>query len=182
MPGPVFQFLFEDHERLDALLSRAVARPGGVDLAIFGAFREGLLRHIALEEKILLPAAREARGGDPLPSAHRLRVEHGAIAALLAPTPTPETAAELRKILVPHNELEEEPGGLYEACDALLSAEADSLLERMRAYPPVKVARYHDGPRACRTAEEALRLSAMQSEGRREEDVSPPGDTAAHHG
>ena len=32
---------------------------------------------------------------------------------------------------------------------------------------PVKVARYHDGPRVCRTAEEALRVSSLQAEGRR---------------
>jgi len=165
MPGPISQFLAEDHERLDALLTTAVAGPG-VDLAAYGAFREGLLRHIALEEKILLPATRTARGGEPVPQARRLRVDHGAIAALLVPTPTPEIAVELRKILAPHNVLEEGEGGLYEQCDALLSAEAGAIVERMRAYPPVKVARYQDGPRVCRTAEEALRVSALQSEKR----------------
>ena len=167
MPGPISQFLAEDHARLDALLAKAVAGPGGVDLTEFGAFREGLLRHIALEEKIVLPAATSARGGEPLPQARRLRVDHGAIAALLVPTPTPEIAGELRKILGPHNEVEEGEGGVYELCDTLLSAGAPALLERMRAYPPVKVARYQDGPRVCRTAEEALRVSALQSERRR---------------
>src|SRR6516164_7936629 len=142
MPGPIFQFLAEDHARLDALLTEAVAAPGGIDLAAYGVFREGLLRHIALEEKILLPAARTARGGAPVPQARRLRVDHGAIAALLVPTPTPGIAVELRKILGPHNVVEEGEGGLYEQCDALLSAEADAIVERMRAYPPVKVARY----------------------------------------
>jgi hypothetical protein len=152
--------------RLDALLARALGGSGRLDLAAYGAFREGLLRHIALEEKILLPAATAARGGGQLPLARRLRVDHGAIAALLVPTPTPELAAELRKILGPHDELEEGDGGLYSACDGLLAAQAGALLERMRAYPPVKVARYHDGPRACRTAEEALRVSALQSAAR----------------
>jgi hypothetical protein len=163
---PIFEFLAEDHARLDALLARAVGSPGAVDLAAFGAFREGLLRHIALEEKILLPAARTARAGEPLTRARRLRIDHGAIAALLVPTPTPEIVAEIRKILGPHNEVEEGEGGLYEECDALLSTEAVGILERMRAYPRVKVARYQDGPRVCRTAEEALRVSALQSERR----------------
>jgi hypothetical protein len=166
MPGPIAGFLSDDHLRLDALLARSLAGPSGLDLAAYGAFREGLLRHIALEEKILLPAAAAARGGEPLPLARRLRVDHGAIAALLVPTPTPELAAELRKILDPHDALEEGDGGLYAACDALLAGQAEALLERMRAYPPVKVARYHDGPRACRTAEEALRVSALQSAAR----------------
>ena len=169
MAGPIFQFLADDHERLDALLTQAVAEPGGVDLAAYGAFRAGLLRHIALEEKILLPAAREARGGEPLPQARRLRIDHGAIAALLVPTPTPEIAGEIRKILGPHNEVEEGEGGLYAECDALLAGEAGAILDRMRAYPPVKVARYQDGPRVCRTAEEALRVSSLQSQRRRDD-------------
>ncbi len=166
MPGSIFRFLADDHARLDALLTRAVAGRGALDVGAYGAFREGLLRHIALEEKILLPAARAARGGEPLPQARRLRVDHGAIAALLVPTPTREIAGELRKILAPHDEVEEGEGGLYEECDVLLAARATAILGRMRAYPPVKVARYHDGPRVCRTAEEALRVSALQAERR----------------
>ena len=121
-PGPIARFLAADHARLDALLERALSRPGEVDLAAFGEFRAGLLRHIGIEEKILLPAAREARGGEPLPLGRRLRVDHGAITSLLVGTPTHALAAELRSILGPHNLAEEEPGGLYEACDALLPA------------------------------------------------------------
>lgn len=49
----------------------------------------------------------------------------------------------------------------------LAAAERDVLLERMRTYPPVRVARYHDGPRVCRTAEEALRIAALWAEARR---------------
>jgi hypothetical protein len=161
--GPIFQLLAADHARLDALLTRALA-PGPIDREAFDEFREGLLRHIAIEEKVLLPAAREARGGEPLPQARRLRIDHGAIAALLVPTPTPEIAAEILKILGPHNVVEEGEGGLYEMCDALLAQQAGAILDRMREYPRVKVARYHDGPRVCRTAEEALRVSALQKE------------------
>ncbi len=165
--GPIFALLADDHARLDALLGQAVGDGAEVELDAFGAFRAGLLRHIALEEKLLIPAATAARGGEPLPFARRLRVDHGALAALLVPTPLASTAGEIRKILVPHNELEEGPGGLYETCDALLpAAEKEALLTRMRAYPPVRVARYHDGPRVCRTAEEALRISGLQTEAR----------------
>jgi hypothetical protein len=159
----IFEFLAADHARLDALLSEALAQPGQIDRPSFDGFREGLLRHIAIEEKILLPAARDARGGEPLPQARGLRIDHGAIAALLVPTPTPEVAAEIRKILRPHNVIEEGEGGVYETCDALLGLQADAILGRMRQYPRVKVARYQDGPRVCRTAEEALRVSALQA-------------------
>lgn len=162
-PGPIERHLSEDHVRLDALLRRAVAAPGAFDRPAFDEFRAGILRHIGIEEKVLLPAVREARGGEPLPLARRLRVEHGAIASLLVPTPSPVIVAELRKILEPHNALEEDPGGLYETCDALLAGRAAEIVERMRAYPPVRVAAYNDGPRVLRTAEEALAQSAKQA-------------------
>jgi len=164
LPGPLAQFLAGDHDRLDALLRRALARPGEIDREPYDAFRAGLLRHIALEEKILLPAARRARGGEPLHMARRLRVDHGAITSLLVPTPTPEVAAEIRSILEPHNLAEEEPGGLYETCDLLLAGQADELLDRMRAYPEVRVAPYQDGPGVHRTAASALASSARQTE------------------
>lgn len=164
--GPLARLLAADHARLDALLARASATPGEVDRAAFDAFRGGLLRHIALEEKILLPAAREARGGEPLPDQRRLRVEHGAIASLLVPTPTPELIRELRSILEPHDRLEEDAGGVYAQCDALLAGRADELLARLDAYPTVRVAAYYDGPRAVRTAAEALRISGLQAERR----------------
>jgi hypothetical protein len=154
----------EDHARLEALLGRACDAGSGLDREAFAAFREGLLRHIAREEKILFPALRAALGDEAFPHARRLRVEHGAIAALLVPTPTLGIAAEIRSILGPHNELEEGEGGLYATCDGLLAAEAEALLARIRAYPPVRVAPHRDGPRVCRTAEEALRVSALQAE------------------
>jgi hypothetical protein len=160
--GPVTEHLAADHARLDALLARSIESPGAVDLDAFGEFRAGLLRHIALEEKILFPAVREARGGEPHPHWVRLRIDHGALTSLLVPPPTPELVAEIRSILEPHNALEEGPGALYESCDDLLGARAATVLEQMRAYPPVKVAAYRDGPRVLRRAEDALRASAKQ--------------------
>ena len=163
-PGPLATWFVEDHARLDGLLRRSVANPAAFDGEAFEAFRGGILRHIALEEKFLLPAARAARRGEPLPVARRLRIDHGAIASLLVPTPDAGIVAELRSILGPHNAVEEEPGGLYQICDELLSAQAADLLARIRAYPPVKVAPHRDGPGVYRTAEDALRGSARQAE------------------
>ncbi|HEU4385199.1 MAG TPA: hemerythrin domain-containing protein [Anaeromyxobacteraceae bacterium] len=163
MPGPLTSWFAEDHARLDALLRRSMASPGAFDEEAFEAFRAGLLKHIALEEKILLPALRQARGGEPLPLARRLRVDHGAIASLLVPTPDAALVAELRSILEPHNAAEEGPGGLYAACDQLLAGEAEALLARIRAYPDVKVAPHRDVPGVYRTAAEALRASAKQA-------------------
>ena len=112
--GSAVPLLRDDHRRLDALLKRATAPPGRVNIEVLGEFRAGLLRHIGME-KVLIPASTRARGGQPLPIAAMLRVDHGAIAALLVPTPTPAIVEDLRSLLVPHNRREEEASGLYEA-------------------------------------------------------------------
>jgi hypothetical protein len=146
MSGPLYRLLAGDHVRLDALLTRAIATPGRVDDAPYAEFRHGLLRHIAMEEKVLLPAARRLNDGEPLPVAQRLRLDHGAIAALLVPTPTPVTIAALRGILAAHNTIEEDPGGLYDQCERLAAAELDDLVARLEATPAVPVSPYSDGP------------------------------------
>jgi hypothetical protein len=120
------------------------------------SFRRGLLRHVAIEEKILLPAAQRARGGDPLALAARLRLDHGAIAALLVPTPTPAIVATLRHILTAHNALEEEPGGLYAVCDDLLAGDADAIVGKMASYPDVPMSPHNDGPGVMAALRRAL--------------------------
>ena len=62
MPGKIHCYLAADHDRLDALLERAISDPTKIDAAAYAQFRAGLLKHIALEEKVLLPAAQKARG------------------------------------------------------------------------------------------------------------------------
>jgi hemerythrin-like domain-containing protein len=64
MIGPIETFMTEDHTALDALLRRADHENGNVDREAYAEFRERLLRHIAMEEKILLPLARLKRGGE----------------------------------------------------------------------------------------------------------------------
>lgn len=95
-------------------------------------FRAGLLRHIGMEEKILLPAAQQWNGGTPLSIAAKLRLDHGAIAALLMPTPTADIVATLHTILEQHNLMEEGPEGLYAICDRLAGAEVEPLLTKLR--------------------------------------------------
>jgi hypothetical protein len=160
--GPITGYLAEDHARLDALLTRSVLPSGGMDLDAFDQFRGGLLRHIAIEEKVVFPALREARAGEPHPDWIRLRIDHGAITSLLVPSPTPELASEIRSILEPHNALEEGPGSVYASCDELRAETVAAVLDRARAYPPVRVAAYRDGPRVLRRAADALQLSAKQ--------------------
>jgi len=163
MPGPLHRFFAEDHRRLDALLKCSVGEPGRVDPAPFEEFRAGILRHIGMEEKVLFVAARKARGGEPLPIAARLRVDHGAIAALLVPTPTPALVAEIVSVLSPHNRREEEPGGAYEECDSALgTAAAEALVEELRTFPEVPLKPYNDGPEVMKHIELTLEPARRQ--------------------
>jgi hypothetical protein len=72
MPGQLYRFLADDHARLDALLQRTIASPDNIDRAAYAEFRAGLLKHISMEEKMLLPAAQRARG-DESPNPNSLR-------------------------------------------------------------------------------------------------------------
>jgi hypothetical protein len=159
-PGLVHELLAADHTRLDALLHRSTESDGTLDVTSFEEFRGGILRHIGMEEKILLPAVRRANGGDPLPVARQLRVDHGAIAMLLVPTPSREIVDEIRSILSRHNSIEEGPDGVYEACDRLPEKDVEIVLAQLRAYPPVKLAPHFDGPGVCRRAEDAIRVAS----------------------
>lgn len=165
------QYLIADHRRLDALLQRATADPAHFDGVAYAQFRAGLLRHIGMEEKILLPAAQRLRGGEPLPVAARLRLDHGALAALLVPTPTPAIVATLRRILSAHNPLEEGPDGVYAACEHLAAAESSALLAQLQSAPPVPVAAHSDGPRIMDATRRALARAGYELE------LAVPGDT-----
>ena len=150
------EFLVEDHRRLDGLLQAAVAHLGTVDDHAYAQFRAGLLRHIGMEEKVLLPSAQRLRGGEPLPLAAKLRLDHGALASLLMPTPTAAILATIQDILVDHNVLEEGAAGLYETCDALAGSEGEPILAALRAAPDVAVMRYNDSPAVMNAVRRAL--------------------------
>jgi hypothetical protein len=49
--------LVKDYGRLEGLLQWIVAQAGTVDQRVYDQFRAGSLRHIGMEEKLLLPAA-----------------------------------------------------------------------------------------------------------------------------
>jgi hypothetical protein len=143
--GPIERFMAEDHVRLDRLLAAATAGRD-IDLETFARFRHDLLRHIAMEEKVLLPEARLRRGGAPLDVAPQLRADHGSIAKLLVRAPTAVTVDALRQLLGRHNALEEGERGLYAVCDALAGDEAPAVVARLRDQPSVPVAKFYDGP------------------------------------
>lgn len=156
MKGPIETLLSGEHRRLEALLAQAVASRGTVELEPYAEFRRGLLRHIAQEEKVLLPAIERLRGGQPLPLARRLRIEHGAIAALLVPPPTLAITATLGAVLAAHDPLEEGTGGLYETADRIAAAGAVELASRLASVPAVRVSTHTEGPKVLAAVERAL--------------------------
>jgi hypothetical protein len=156
MSGKIHRYLASDHERLDALLERAMSNPEKIDAAAYAQFRSGLLKHIGMEEKVLLSAAQKLRGGEPLPMAPKLRLDHGALAALLVPPPTAPVVAAIRAILKAHNPIEEDPGGIYDQCEELAGAEADQILRQLQNYSEVKVLPHVDSSFVMEATRRAL--------------------------
>lgn len=163
--GPLTRFLTEDHRRLDGLLQKATTHAGFVEQGAYDQFRAGLLRHIGMEEKILLPAVQRLRGGEPLSLAAKLRLDHGALASLLMPTPTAAIVATIRDILADHNALEEGPAGLYEICDDLAGSEAELLLANLQAAPEVLVMPHSDSPAVMNAVRRALERAGYRLRG-----------------
>jgi hypothetical protein len=136
----IHEFLSQDHARLEQTLN-------GGD---YETFREGLLWHIGIEEKILLPMVRN------LPIAERIHLDHGALSALLVLTPTPAILVAIRTILENHNRLEEDDGGLYEQCERIAGQNPEEILKRIQETPLVRVARHADSQISMDSARQNL--------------------------
>jgi len=156
VPRALYQYLSDDHDRLDALLQRAVAKPDAIEMALYGEFRKGLLRHVGIEERIVFPAIERLQGGRRAAVTDRLRLDHGAIVALLVPPPSPSIVATLRSILQVHNALEEEEGGLYQLYEELAGSAAEGLLGQMKAAPEVPVVPYNERPNVLEATQRAV--------------------------
>ncbi len=156
MPGAIHQLLAADHRRLEELLARSSARMPGLDLEAYAEFRARLLRHIRMEEKVLIPWAQRARQGRPLEIASKLRLDHGALTALLVPPPAADVIGAIRAILSGHNALEERVGGLYATCDALAGEGSTDLVERLQAVPYPRLKPHVDSPAVLEATHKAL--------------------------
>jgi hypothetical protein len=154
--SPLFQYMAEDHDRLDKLLQRALLSSGSIDRGAYDEFRKGLLRHIGMEERVMLPALARMQGSGLAPLADRLRLDHGAIVALLVPPPSATIVATLTSILEKHNTLEESNGGVYAQFDQLPSEEIDILHRKLLSTPDVRVMPFNDRPGILEATARAL--------------------------
>ncbi len=160
--GALYQYLADDHIRLDLLLQRAVASPGVIDAAPYHEFRKGILRHISMEEKIVLPAIARWQGGRKAAIGERLRLDHGALVALLAPPPTPSIMLTIQSILEVHNELEEREGGFYELFEGLAGDETERMLAQLKSAPPVAVLPNNDKPEVLESAKKVVAMAGHE--------------------
>ncbi len=123
-------FLAADHDRLDALLSRAAEDPQAYE-----SFRRGLLKHVGMEEMILLPAAKRLSGA-PASLAAKIRRDHGALTALMILTPTP-------------------------AVLAAVGDEAPRILDALKNAPDIPPAPHVDTPQALASVRRALEAAGF---------------------
>ncbi|GJL67925.1 MAG: hypothetical protein NPIRA06_05600 [Nitrospirales bacterium] len=162
--GRVQHDLAEDHAWLDKLLQRVIGKQDRIDHQAYSEFRKGLLRHIAMEEKVLFPTIQRLRGGTPLPLTDKLRLDHGALSTLIMPTPTRAIIKLLRAILDAHNALEEGSKGLYAQCEEVAGVEIEDLFRRLQAVSPVSVAVCSDSPAMFATIRRVLMRAGYPTE------------------
>jgi hypothetical protein len=144
--GPIARELETDHVALGLLLEQAMSNPFQVDEGAYAAFRAGLLRHIAAEEQVLLPAARRANDDSPIPQAAEIKRGHAALAALLVPSPTRRRLLTLARVLDAHVAVEEGLEGAFAVSERLIGGDAEAVLDRIHSVPRVRLAPYRNSP------------------------------------
>lgn len=167
----ITEYMVQDHLRLAELLAMSTHNEASFDRESFEEFRRGLLRHIGIEEKLIFREARLRRKGEPLPLAHRLRIDHAALTSLLVPTPNAALVHEIRRILDVHDVVEEAENGVYAQCEELLGSDSAAFVEKAAAFPTPPLNAHFDGTkerRVYRTAAEALAMA---------ERIAPPKRT-----
>jgi hypothetical protein len=153
--GELYALMAVEHAELDELLDKAAGKGGAIDTEAYQRFRERLLRHIRIEERILLPMA-ERKHGLALAIAPRLRLDHGALAALLMLPPVNRAFRTIRAVLDAHNPLEEIESGVYEQCESLAGSEIDELLRQITTTPRVPASSWVDSTTVFDAAQRVL--------------------------
>lgn len=159
MPSRVTRLLAAEHAESQAKLRACVGPDGTVDLKRFDEFRHALLRHIAIEEKVLMPALTKALGKPPL-FQNGLRKDHAGVAALCVPTPTREWVEDLRELLEHHQRVEEATGGFYALVDHHLGGDP-LLLDEVASFPALTLPDFVRGPKVRELLQEVLALTGI---------------------
>jgi hypothetical protein len=91
-----------------------------------------------------------------LERAAQLRLDHGAIAAMLVLDPSPVVARALRTVLSVHNRIEEGEEGIYEQCIELLAEHAGSVFADLERSPQIPLASRAQGQQLVDAAKRCL--------------------------
>lgn len=156
MNKPLHDFFTKDHQRIDQILNKALENPDEINMNYYHQFRTQLLRHIKMEEKTLFPAAKLANLEMMQKLIPRYRLEHGALTALMVPPPDLNLIKVIRFLLEKHDFAEEEPGGLYDVCEALTSGQTQEILDQLAATKEVPVHPTNSVPIALESVKRAL--------------------------
>ncbi len=157
----LYDFFTNDHRRIEKIFEEATENKDHIDLEKYHQFRIGLLTHIKMEEKILFVAAQQANGGKPLPLQAKLRLDHGALTSLMVCVPTPEVLPVVNYILEKHDVLEEQAGGMYEACEKLTENETEKILEALKKVTPVPVHPFNEAAYVIDVAKRSVRRAGF---------------------
>lgn len=156
MNKPLYTFFTNDHHRVEGLLDKATEIEGEIQEEFYHRFRTGLLRHIKMEEKIFFPAAQRANGGEAITLAAKLRLDHGALTSLMVVPPTDDVIKVIRHVLEKHDQLEEEPGGMYDICENLTREDTQDILAQLEMVTEVPVHPHNRADYALGAAKRAL--------------------------
>lgn len=162
MTGPIATVFAAEHQALRAMLRDCLATPAGVDLARFEQFRQALLHHIAVEEKVLLPAL-ERKLGHPTLMHEAMRKDHAGVAALCVPAPNRAWVEALQLQLEEHHRVEEGDHGFFALCDLWIADEAPAVLAAAREFPPLHLTPFNDGRRVRDHLAEVLEATGLAS-------------------
>jgi hypothetical protein len=88
-------------------------------------------------------------------------VDHGALAALLVPTPTASILGVIRIILRRHNILEEGSHWTYSKCEQLPGIDADQILAKLQAAPAVAMNPHVDNATAIGSMRAAVQRAGF---------------------
>jgi len=159
--GSLRDFFTSDHRRIETIFEEATRNKQNVQLEKYHAFRVGLLTHIKMEEKILFVAAQKANGGIPLTLQAKLRLDHGALTSLLVCFPSPEIIHMITHIMHEHDILEEQQGGMYEACEKLTIHETQNILKELSNVTPVPVHPFNEANYALEAAKRSTKRAGF---------------------
>ena len=156
MPTSLSTYLTSDHDRIDNFLQQALTDSGDINPDAYNGFRQGLLRHIGIEEKILIPALQPLLNERMKQILAQIKADHSLIVALLVPSPTKGIIAALNTILEKHNWLEEANGGFYEFSERFNEQMLSELAEKIRTAPEVKSLPNNPDPKVLAATRRAL--------------------------